>query len=650
MKMPVTRSRLLLLAAALTVWGAVIVARLVYLQVVQHEQWEARAARQQERTVSLSPVRGAIRDREGRILAQSVMSRSIYADPTAVVDAGTVAKKLASIDDLELDARSLEKRLSAKSEFAWVARQVSDETAAAIEQMELPGIYSLDEPSRVYPQETLAAPLIGFVSIDGEGLGGAELASDRWARGHASKVTLLRDARRGTYQVGADTKAVDGLDVHLTIDEVVQYIAESAVQNAVDRYRAAGGTAVVVEPSSGAVLAVASVPTFNPNQFGDYPPSRWRNRAVQDLYEPGSTFKIVTAAAAIEEGLVTPSQLIDCEQGFIEIAGRRVREHDSKRYGLMSFEDVLVNSSNVGTIKVGLALGPERMYRWFRRFGFGEPTGIQLPGEAGGILRPVERWSKLSNAILSIGQEIGTTSLQMTQAAATIANGGVMKPLHVIDRVVDAEGQVVWEQPPVAGERIVSERTAALLNEMLKSVVTRGTGTNAALAEHAVAGKTGTAQKAGRHGYVPGRYVSSFVGWVPADRPRLVILVTIDEPRGAYYGGVVAAPVFREIAEASLRYLEVEPSVPTRKLALPSGRLATFSQSPPAGELPPAGGAPDLHGLDARSAAAIAVAAGWDIRLEGDGVVTRQIPPAGVAREDRVLRVHLGPLSSETKG
>lgn len=650
MKMPIMRSRLLFVAACLTVWGGIIVARLVHLQVVQHEQWVSRAARQQERTVSLSPVRGAIRDREGRILAQSVMARSIYADPSAITDPASVARGLASIEDLDLERQSLERKLKAESEFAWIARQVPDTVAQEIEDLELPGIYSLAEPSRVYPKATLAAPLVGFVSIDGEGLGGAELASEKWARGHASKVTLLRDARRGTYQVGSDTSAVDGLDVYLTIDQVIQHIAESAVQRAVDEHRAIGGTAVVIEPSTGAVLAIASVPTFDANEFSNYPPARWRNRAVQDIYEPGSTFKIITAAAAMEEGIVTPSQLIDCEAGYIEIAGRRIREHDSKRYGLMSFEDVLVNSSNVGTIKVGLALGPERMYSWFRRFGFGEPTGIQLPGESGGILRPVERWSKLSNAILSIGQEIGATSLQMTRAAATIANGGVMMPLHVIDRVVDSEGNVVWQQPPAEGERIVSDRTAALLNEMLKSVVSRGTGVNASLPEHAVAGKTGTAQKAGRAGYVPGKYVASFVGWAPADRPRLAILVTIDEPKGAYYGGTVAAPVFREIAEASLRYLEVEPSVPTRKVTVPVRRLATFSQDAAAGEPAPGEGAPNLQGLDARSAALVAVSSGWEIRLEGDGVVTGQTPPPGVTRSDRVLRVRLGSVPTETRG
>ena len=649
MRMPVSRSRLLLLAAGLTVWGAVVVSRLAYLQVVNHDHWVARAARQQERTVSLSPVRGAIRDREGRILAQSVMSRSIYADPSAVGDPAQAARDLASIEGLSVDRRTLERRLRAGNEFAWVARQVPDAVAEQVEALGLQGIYSLTEPSRVYPKDTLAAPLVGFVSIDGKGLGGAELASEKWARGHASKVTLLRDARRGTYQVGNDTRAVDGLDVVLTIDQVIQHIAESAVQRAVDRHAAVGGTAVVIEPATGAVLAIASVPSFDPNRFASYPPTRWKNRAVQDMYEPGSTFKIVTAAAALEEGIVTPSQLIDCEQGYIEIAGRRVREHDSNRYGVMSFEDVLVHSSNVGTIKVGLALGPQRMHDWFRRFGFGEPTGVQLPGEASGLLRPVNRWSKLSNAILSIGQEIGTTPMQMTRAAATIANGGVMMPLQVIDRVVDADGRVVWQRPEVSGTRVVSERTAALLNEMLKSVVTRGTGSGAALVDHAVAGKTGTAQKAGRHGYEAGRYVSSFVGWVPADRPRLAILVTVDEPRrGGYYGGAVAAPAFREIAEASLRYLEVEPSIPARKLSAPPLRLAAFSQDPRAGA--PAGGAPDLEGLDARSAAAAAVAAGWEIRIEGDGVVTTQIPPPGQVRPERIVRVRMGPDPMETNG
>lgn len=649
MRMPPRRTRLLLVAAGLTVWASLVVVRLVYVQVLHHDHWVARATRQQERTVSLSPLRGAIHDRAGRVLAESVMSRSIYADPSAVADPAVTARALASVGGLTLDTGELERRLSGRGEFAWVARQVPDEVAEEIEALSLAGIYSLGEPSRVYPKSSLAAPLVGFVSIDGEGLAGAELTADRWVRGQASKVTLLRDARRATYQVGNHAGAVDGLDVVLTIDQVIQHIAESSLQKAVNRSRAIGGTAVVVDPADGAILALASIPSFDLNRFASYPPTQWKNRAVQDLYEPGSTFKMLTAAAALEEGLVTPSQLVNCEGGFIEIAGRRIREHDGRSYGLMSFEDVLVHSSNVGTIKVGLALGPDRLHEWARRFGFGSTTGTGLPGEASGILRPVERWSKLSNAVLSIGQEIGATPLQVTRAAAAIANGGVLMPLSAVDRVVDNEGRIVWQRPRGAGERVISERTAALLNEMMKAVVTRGTGTNAALPDHTVAGKTGTAQKAGPGGYMAGRYVASFVGWAPADRPRLVILVTIDEPRGVYYGGAVAAPVFREIAEASLRYLEVEPAVPGRRVAAPPTALATFSHPREEGERS-VSGAPDLRGLDARTAAAVALAAGWTVQVEGEGLVIEQTPRAGGKHGSRTLDVRLGSRLPESEG
>lgn len=649
MKMPLDRRRLLVVCAALTAWALLVVVRMIHVQVVRHDEWVARAARQQERTVSLSPLRGSIRDRMGRVLADSVEARSVYADPTAVADPVAVAASLASIKELKLSKKQIESRLRGRSEFAWIARQLPDEVADRIERMELPGIYTLAESTRMYPKQDLAAPLLGFVSIDGDGLGGVELATEKWVRGEDTKITLLRDARRGMYQIGGDARPVDGQNVVLTIDQVIQYIAEDSLQRAVDRSAAKGGTAVVLDPRNGAVLAMASVPSFDANRFAAYSPEQWRNRAAHDLYEPGSTFKIVTAAAALEERLVTPSQMVDCERGYIEVAGRRIREHDNHQYGVMSFEDVLVNSSNVGTIKVGLALGPARLHEWIRRFGFGQTTGMELPGEARGIIRPVEKWSKLSNAILSIGQELAATPLQVARSAAVIANGGTLVPLHIIDRVENADGQIVWQHTPVEGERVVSERTAALLNEMLKSVVSRGTGSNAAVEGFPVAGKTGTAQKAGRGGYMPGRYVASFVGWLPADRPRLVILVTVDEPRGAYYGGAVAAPVFREIAEASMRYLGEEPSVPVRRVVVPPVRLATFSQQPRPGDSTAATGAPDLVGLDARTAAERAVAAGWDLRLMGEGLVVEQTPRAGETRTRRTLNVRLK-SGTETRG
>ncbi|MDX1582780.1 MAG: penicillin-binding protein 2, partial [Thermoanaerobaculia bacterium] len=352
----------------------------------------------------------------------------------------------------------------------------------------------------------------------------------------------------------------------LTIDEVIQYITESALEEAVRSSRAKGGTAIVVDPDSGDILAIASFPDFDPNDYSSYPQSSWRNRVIQDVYEPGSTLKIVVAAAAIEEGIVTPSEMIDCENGSIVIGGKTVREHGGHAFGVIPFEDVLVESSNVGMIKIGHRLGPERLYRYMREFGFGERTGIELPGESVGILRPVEEWSALSNGIISIGQEIAATPLQVVLATAAIANGGVRMTPRIVERVVDENGTTIFRPPAHQPVRVVSERTAAIMNEMLKAVVSRGTGNKASIPEFVVAGKTGTAQKAGRGGYLEDKTVASFTGYVPADRPRLAILVAIDEPLTSQYGGEIAAPVFREIAARSLRYLRVDPAYPRRAL------------------------------------------------------------------------------------
>lgn len=631
--MTLPRKRLLLLAALLATWAVVVIARLVQIQIVRHEHYELRAQKQQERTVALTPVRGSIRDAKGRLLADSVVAESIYADPQAIDDPEETARKLAAVDGLKASRSEIEKRLRRRGEFAWIARQVSPETAAEVRRLGLKGVSLLEEHTRTYPKGELASNVIGYVGIDGEGLAGLEHGSDHSVRGRAGKVTLLRDARRGMYLVGGHGShaPVDGHHVVLTIDEVIQFIAERALASAAAKYRAAGGVAVVMDPASGAVLAMASWPTFDPNRYGDASPAEWRNRAVQDLYEPGSTFKIVTAAAGLEEGVVTPSDILDCAPGYVEIAGVRIREHGGKQFGLLTFEDVLAQSSNVGTIRVGQMLGRERLYDYVRRFGFGEQTGIELPGEAAGIVRETRRWSQLSSATISMGQEVAATPLQVLTAAATIANGGMRPSPHLVRSIVDGDGAVVDEPQRRPQVRVVSEKTAAVLNEMLKSSVTRGTGKAAAVDGHVVAGKTGTAQKAARGGYSPDRFVASFVGYVPADRPRLAILVAIDEPKGNHYGGVVAAPAFREIAEGALRYLGVEPSLPLRELQLPQTLLAGFSQ--PA-ERQSGGGSrgqqtPDLRGLDARSALAEATAAGLTVRTSGSGFVREQFPLPG---------------------
>ena len=645
--MTVSHRRLLQLFAFLAAWAIVVVARLVQIQLVRHDDYVARAQRQHERTLTLTPVRGSILDAHDRVLAQSVAAESIYADPQAIGNREATARSLAAVRALKLSADDVEEKLAGGGAFAWIARQVPLEVTSEVKKLRLPGIYFLEEHRRSYPRGTLAANVIGYVGVDGEGLAGVEHSVDAKVRGRAGRVTLLRDARKAMYLMGGEgpNRAIDGNDVFLTIDSVVQFITERALAKSVAEFHAAGGSAIVMDPNDGAILAMASIPTFDPNRFRDFATIAWRNRNVQDMYEPGSTFKIITAAAALEEGVVTPSQVLDCGNGAIQVANVEIHEHGRNRYGLLTFEEVMVHSSNVGAVRVGLALGQERFYRYIRDFGFGARTGVELPGETPGLVRRTARWSQISNASISIGQEIGVTPLQMVGAIATVANGGVRVAPHIVDRVVDAHGGVV-RPPRAAPTRVISEKTAAVLNEILKAVVSRGTGAQAAIAEHIVAGKTGTGQKAVRGGYSPEKVVASFIGYVPADRPRLAIVVMVDEPKGAQYGGVVAGPAFREIAESTLRYLGVPPTIPARSIAVGAPLLAAFSQGERSPGSEQRAGVPELRGLDARAAIARATSAGLLVRAVGSGVVRSQQPlPGGALPNDHQVRLILAEVT-----
>ncbi|MGZ8866713.1 MAG: penicillin-binding transpeptidase domain-containing protein [Thermoanaerobaculia bacterium] len=631
--MTLSQRRVLVISAVLAAWAVVVVARLAQVQLVQNDHYTNRAQRQQERTLSLNPVRGSILDAQGRVLAESVAGESIYADPQSIPNRAAVAKKLAAIRGLRLTVAEAQVRLKSEAAFVWIARQVPKDVADEVRRLGINGIDFIEEHRRAYPRGVLAANVVGYVGVDGDGLAGIEHSFDGHIRGKAGKVTVLKDARRGMYLVGGEgpNRPVDGHDLVLTIDSVVQFIAERALTSAVERSRAAGGAAIVMDAKDGSILAMASVPTFDPNRFAEAGPAQWRNRAVQDSYEPGSTFKIVAAAAGLEEGIVTPSQMLDCGDGSIRIANVEIREHSGKRFQFLSFADVIAQSSNVGIIRVALALGERRLYEYVRRFGFGERTGIDLPGEALGLLRRPNRWSQVSSASIAIGQEIGATPLQVVRAMGIVANGGVRVEPRIVDRVVDVEGRTIFRPKGTAPVRVISERTAAVLNELLKGVVAHGTGSEAALEEHVVAGKTGTAQKAMRGGYSPDRVLASFAGYVPADRPRLVILVSVDEPRLEQYGGKIAAPAFREIAEASLRYLGVAPSVPQRSIDMDGLSLAAFSQqAKPATRT----AVPDLLGLDARAAVAAATASGLHVEAVGSGVVKSQQPTPGEALPD----------------
>ncbi len=638
------RLRLTLLALGVGLWTLAIAGRLFHLQVAERDDFQRLAARQSERTLTIDPRRGAILDRAGRPLAVSVEAESIYAVPQDVSDPEGTAAALARVLLLEpREKRELVALLRRNRAFAWVRRKVDPATARAVRDLQLDGIGFLAESRRYYPKRELAAPLLGYVGLDNTGMGGLEYAFDGELRGRAAKVVVRTDARRRP--VGqADRPSTEGRSLRLTIDETLQHLAERELRRSLAETHSVAGLAVMLEPHTGEVLALASEPGFNPNSFADYPGARRVNRAVADAYEPGSIFKIVTAAAGLQEKVVSPDEVIDCGNGALQVAGVTINDHAV--YSQLSFRDVIAKSSDVGVARVAQRLGRQQFERYLRDFGFGQPTGIELPGEARGLLRPVARWSELSLPTLAFGQEVAVTGIQMASAAAVVANGGYLMKPHVVAAVEERDGRVVRRSRPEAVRRVLEVGTTDTLIELMEGVVKTGTGRRAALSGYTVAGKTGTAQKAlPRGGYSMEDHVASFVGIVPSRRPAFVLLVSLDTPRGQFnQGGDVAAPLFARIAEPALRHLGVPPEDPERVLRLPprqpDGRLqASWPAAPappPLAVRPPGEAAlmPDLRGRSAREAAVWAARSGLVVELQGSGDVLEQRPAPGEPLED----------------
>ena len=540
-------------------WVGMIGLRLYQLQVVNHLRYVHKAHQQQQRVVKLDPPRGTIYDAAGRELAVSVEVDSAYAVPPEIGDRAATARAIAAACP-GLDARRLERLLAEEREFVWVARKLDPPVAAALRRLHLAGIHFVPESKRYYPMRNLAAQVLGYVGTDNHGLAGLELIYDAVITGKPGLRTVLRDARRGT-AVSPDlffTEPRPGGDLYLTLDAAVQHMVERELQRAVEQRRARRGSAVFLDPATGAVLAMASYPAFDPNEFERYAAGSWRNRTIADAYEPGSTFKIITAAAALESGLVHADDLFDCGMGSIVLSGITIRDH--KRYGILSFADVIAKSSNVGAIRAALIIGGERLYRSIVAFGFGHATGIDLPGESAGILHPLERWGPLTKAYVAFGQGVSVTPLQLAAAVAAVANGGSLLQPYVVDAV--RRGEVVERRHPrpAVAAHPIAPATAAEVRRLLERVVTDGTGKSAAVAGYRVAGKTGTAQIPVAGGYARHAYLPSFVGFAPADRPSLVGIVAVDAPQGMeYYGAQVAAPVFGTLMREVLLYLGVRP-------------------------------------------------------------------------------------------
>lgn len=630
---PTIKRRLAVLAGIFVCWNLAIGARLVFLQVVSHDDLVARAERQLQRTVEAPAKRGEIYDRAGRLLAYSVDADTIYAVPTDVKDAEAAATALcAAFDGCRKGERAdMAARMSRRDRaFVFIRRRVSPAEAQRVVALDLDGIGFTKESRRFYPNRELAAHVLGFAGMDNKGLSGTELMFDSVMRGREGRLLVQTDARGRAFS-RLERPPTAGGSVELTIDTQLQYIVERELQAAVKLRRADAGTVVVMDPNSGEVLAMASYPTFNPNEYGTSSDTTRRNRAVQDIYEPGSTFKLVTASAALQGRLFRPSDMIDVSAGLIRF-GRRVI-NDMHRYGPLSFTDVMVKSSNVGAIKIGARVGAETMIEYVNNFGFGKPTSRDFHGESAGIV-----WRTLGDSALasvSMGYQVGVTPLQVVTAASAVANGGTLYEPHLI-KATTRDG-VRTVHAPKAVRTVITPETAATLTTIMEEVVARGTATRAKVAGYTVAGKTGTADK-----LVNGRYSAtqqnvSFVGFVPSRKPVLAMIVMLDSPRdGADTGGVAAAPVFQSIAAAALRHLGVPPTVDAAPPVIVPRRAAQPAPAPMRPTVVQAAltasgetALPDLRGYGAREAVRELARLGITPRMRGTGVVVDQQPRPG---------------------
>jgi cell division protein FtsI (penicillin-binding protein 3) len=564
-------TRLYLLGAMLLFWCVTICGRLVYLQIFRYGSFVKQAEHQQQREIPLSAKRGVIYDRAGHELAMSVLVDSAFAVPTEVKDLPTAVSLITRITGEDHNVVLADCRNH--KTFCWVARKADDETIERIKSLNLQGIHFQKEPKRFYPARDLAAQVVGTVGMEDSGQSGIEHAFDDKLRGRAGKMFISVDARRQWFS-DVETQPEPGESLVLTIDKNIQYIAEKELDQGIHDTQAIAGTVIVENPHTGEILALANRPTFNPNLRKEITPNALTDRAVSYIYEPGSTFKLVTIAAALEEKLTTPDEVFDCQMGSIVYNGMRIR--DSKAHGLLPVWGVLAESSDVGSIKIALRLGEDRFYKYIRAFGFGQQTGIELPGETRGMTKPVSRWSKVSIAAISIGQEIGISAMQLAGLISTFANDGVWMSPHIVAGNVEPGGtpQTVAFHPG-ASRRVISSYTAAEMRSMMQKVVLEGTGRKAILQGYTSAGKTGTGQKVdpATGAYSKTKYVGSFAGFAPLNNPQIVVVVILDSAVGPHQGGQVSAPVFHRVAQQVLEYLHTPhdlPLAPNRQLLLAS--------------------------------------------------------------------------------
>ena len=664
--------RTLFVAAIVVFWMLGISARLVYLQVSSHERLVERAHKQQQDAIETAPERGRVLDRRERELARTIETTSVFVAPDEFLterketEAQTLGEIDCTADNLssvlglnqkELAGQITDARKNGRG-FLWIARRIDPNQAQTLEAMELPGVHTRKEPKRFYPNGSLAANVLGFVGLDGNGLAGIEQAFNEKILGEPGKLFIEKDSRGFAYQ-SSEIPGRPGQTIVLTIDQSIQYQAEAALTSAVAESHAKSGTAIVMDPHTGEVLALANAPTFDPNNVGAAPPAARANWALQNIYEPGSTFKIIAYSAAIEKGLAKPDDHIDCQMGSITVAKRII--HDHHPFGNLTLTEALAKSSNVAAIKLGLRVGDPTMYDYITRFGFGSRTGIELPGETAGMVHPVSRWLPSSIGSIAIGQEVGVTPVQMAAAFSALANDGVRIAPHVIREIRSSAGTNSY-QPNPEQHRVISKDTARALRGMLEGVTLNGTAKKAQLDGYTAAGKTGTAQKIDPRTkrYSNTKYVASFVGFAPVNNPAVVIIVVIDEPAGSYHGGDVAAPVFRQIAEQILPEMGVmpdtefknsnEPVANERETPAQYAKLqnqieqdknAAAATLPKVvsrannGEVVYAVSAnkailmPDLRGRSVRDVARACAQLGLQLEAQGEGRVVKQTPEPG---------------------
>ncbi|MGD8521961.1 MAG: penicillin-binding protein 2 [Desulfobacterales bacterium] len=540
-------------------------ARAVQVQIYDGPWLSKQASNQYERSFTTFGRRGTIYDRNFREMAVSIEVTSIAAYPRQITNVDATAKALAKA--LKMKSRHIRQKLTAAKKFVWIKRQSTPKETAAVKKLKLDGIDFVPECNRFYPNTTLAAQALGFTGLDGDGLEGIEFFYNRDLKAEHNNYIVFKDALGNGFKAEIDPVTLNrGNNLVLTIDSNIQFISETALQETVDQYSARSGMVVVMQPKTGAILALAHYPFFNPNAYTDFSKELWRNRIITDAFEPGSTMKIFSAAAAIESGTITPNTIFYCENGAYRIGKNVV--HDIKRHGWLSLQQIIKFSSNIGAVKVGEKIGPRRLYQTFRAFGFGEKTGFDSPGETAGSLSHYKHWSSIDTGAISFGHGISASALQLIRAVSAIANDGILMKPYIVQAVTDRQGRPIKTFKPIKIRRAISAQTAMRVKNIMRTVISKGgTGMLAALDGYHASGKTGTARKIDDSGaYSTEKHIASFVGFAPTENPEIAILVIIDEPQKKYYGGIVAAPVFKQIAQDALNYLGIPPRGTINKL------------------------------------------------------------------------------------